>query len=60
MLSHIYEANNLFETILILKLVATISLDFNALHISPFLPKICQIANMDSIAILRADVLKAE
>ena len=51
---------NLFGDILRLKLVTAISLHFNALHISPALPKICQIANMKSIAILRADVLKAE
>ena len=60
MLCHIYKFKNLFETILLLKLVKTISLDFNALHISPYLPKICQVVNIDSIAILRADVLKAE
>ena len=60
MLCHIYEFKNFFETIMGLKLVITISLDFDALHTSTSLPKICQVVKMDSIAILRADVLKAE
>ena len=60
MLCHIFEDKNSFKTILRLKLVNTFSLDFNALHIFPSLPKICQVVNIDSIAILRADVLKAE